>query len=94
MSAQILGTIFVLLFRVLDFYSILIVAWCLLSWLPRTRNRIFEDLREAINMVVAPYIGLFRRILPSFGGLDFSPVLALLVIQCIPNLLTRILLWL
>ena len=31
--------------------------------------------------VCDPYLRLFRRILPSFGGLDFSPIIAIIVLQ-------------
>jgi uncharacterized protein YggT (Ycf19 family) len=31
--------------------------------------------------VTEPYLGLFRRILPPFGPIDFSPIIGLLVLQ-------------
>jgi YggT family protein len=42
----------------------------------RTSNAILNFLRD----VSEPYLRIFRRIVPSFGALDFSPVLAILLL--------------
>jgi uncharacterized protein YggT (Ycf19 family) len=31
--------------------------------------------------IVEPYLGVFRRFIPAFGGMDFSPLAAILVLQ-------------
>jgi YggT family protein len=36
-----------------------------------------------LNDVVEPYLRLFRRLMPSLGGLDFSPVLAILTLYVV-----------
>jgi len=33
--------------------------------------------------VCEPFLRLFRRVLPSFGGLDFSPILAIITLEII-----------
>lgn len=73
--------------RLLDLYQILIIIWCILSWLPQPREGILADLIGAIDSLVSPYINIFRRFLPPLGGLDFSPVLAILVLQLIERAL-------
>ncbi len=69
--------------RLVDFYGILIFAYVILSWF-RPSGVIF-DIYRTLAMVCEPYIGLFRRILPvaqvGGGGLDFSPFVAILVLQ-------------
>ena len=76
-----------------NFYNILIVAYCLMSWLPVARaTGIVRDACEAVAMVVEPYLGLFRRFIPPFGGVDFSPVIAILALQFIERFLLRIIL--
>lgn len=77
--------------RLFDFYSLLIFAWCLLSWLPLPREGILADIVGAVDLLVSPYINLFRRFIPPFGGLDFSPILAIVVLQLIERFLIRIL---
>ncbi len=67
-------------------YTLLIFAYILTSLaftaglrIPysRTSDAILGFLRD----VCEPYLRLFRRILPSFGGLDFSPILGIIVLQ-------------
>lgn len=77
--------------RLFDFYAILIVVWCILSWLPMPRDGILADIVGAIDTLVSPFINLFRRFIPPFGGLDFSPMLAILALQLIERLLIGIL---
>ena len=71
------------LMRLLDFYQILIIVWCILSWFPMPREGVIADLIGAVDALVSPYINLFRRFIPPFGGLDFSPMLAILVLGVI-----------
>jgi YggT family protein len=37
--------------------------------------------------VCEPYLRLFRRLLPAFGGFDFTPILAILVLYIARSLL-------
>ncbi|MBR3158886.1 MAG: YggT family protein [Atopobiaceae bacterium] len=73
--------------RIFGFYEVLIIIWCILSWLPIPREGILADLVGAIDALVRPYIQLFQRFIPPFGGLDFSPILAILVLGFIERAL-------
>ncbi len=86
-----MATIIVFLYRLLDFYSILIVVWCIMSWIPIRSDGIVADVARALDTLVSPYMNLFRRIIPPFGGIDFSPILAIVVIQLIQRFFIRIL---
>lgn len=77
--------------RLFDFYALLIFVWCILSWIPMRRDGILSDIAGAIDTLVSPYVNLFRRFIPPFGGLDFSPILAIIVLQLIERLLLGIL---
>ena len=77
--------------RLFDFYALLIFVWCILSWIPIRRDGILSDIAGAIDTLVSPYVNLFRRFIPPFGGLDFSPILAIVVLQLIERLLLGIL---
>lgn len=78
-------------YRLIDFYEILIIVWCILSWIPIPREGIISDIAGAIDTLVSPYINLFRRFIPPFGGLDFSPILAIVILQLVERLLLGIL---
>lgn len=77
--------------RLFDFYQILIVVWCILSWLPIPREGVIHDIVGAIDTLVSPYINLFRRFIPPFGGLDFSPILAIVVLGLLQRFIIGIL---
>jgi YggT family protein len=69
----------VLVDRVLYFYGMLILVYVIMSWF-RPSGFFFEIFR-VIGSVVEPYIGLFRRLMPNTGAIDFSPLAAILVLQ-------------
>ncbi len=76
---------------VLNFYGLLILAYVIISWF-RPTGFLFEFFR-VIGSVVEPYIGLFRRFMPNTGAIDFSPLVAILVLQYLirPLLITLLL---
>ena len=65
--------------RVLDFYALLILAYVVISWF--RPSGFLYDVFQVIGTVVEPYISLFRRFMPSTGAVDFSPLVAILVLQ-------------
>lgn len=73
------------------FYETLILIWCILSWFLVREGGIFYDIGTVINRLVEPYVGLFRRFIPPLGGADFSPVVAILVLNVVGNIVVRIL---
>ena len=77
--------------RVFRIYNILIIIWCVLSWIPRGSG-VIEDFRGAIGMLVEPWLNIFRRFIPPLGGIDFSPIVAIFALEAIERLLLAILL--
>lgn len=84
--------IVVLIQRLFNIYEVLIVVWCLLSWAPMRGGGFLDDVRGAIGMLVEPYLGIFRRVIPPFGGIDFSPVVAILALGIIERLVFSLIL--
>lgn len=75
-----------------NFYSFLVLAYCLISWFPIRSGGLMEDIGAVLQSIVGPYLNLFRRFLPPMGGIDWSPVLAILVLNLLENLIIRLLL--
>ena len=71
---------------VADFYMLLIFAYVIMSWFP-TMSGWVATLYEALSRICEPYLRLFRKIIPPVGGLDFSPIVAVVVLQLIVRLL-------
>jgi uncharacterized protein YggT (Ycf19 family) len=69
-------------------YTLLIILYIVIQLLfsvglrppySRTMDVILKFLRD----ICEPFLRIFRRILPTFGGLDFSPILAIFTLQII-----------
>jgi YggT family protein len=52
----------------------------------------YHPIRRSIDGVVEPMLSPIRRVVPSLGGLDFSPLVLIILIQLLSNLLIRVLL--
>ncbi|HEY9089192.1 MAG TPA: YggT family protein [Anaerolineaceae bacterium] len=50
----------------------------------------FHPVRQFINRIVGPLLTPIRRVLPTFGGLDFSPFLLMIIVQLVQNILIRL----
>ena len=63
-----------LLVRLIDIYSLIIVAAVVVSWigLPRSHPAV-----RFLHALTEPVLAPIRKILPSVGGMDFSPVVVL-----------------
>jgi YggT family protein len=51
----------------------------------------YHPIRRAIDGVVEPMLAPIRRFVPLLGGLDFSPLVLILLIQLLANFLIRVL---
>jgi len=73
-------------------YALVVFLYVLSSWirLPYSLNPVQRFLYD----VCEPYLRLWRRVLPSFGPLDLSPMVAIFALvvvgQIVVNLLDRL----
>ncbi|MHB0857784.1 MAG: YggT family protein [Anaerolineae bacterium] len=68
--------------------NLVILARVLLTWIPMSRGNQFV---EIIFAITEPILGPIRRVLPSLGGLDLSPIVALLLLEMLRTLVLRLL---
>ena len=73
---------------VLQLYTWVIVIWALMSWLVgfgvvNPRNNFVRQVLYFLDAVTEPARRPIRRIIPSLGGVDLSPLVLLLLIQFI-----------
>lgn len=69
-------------------FSILVFARVIISWMGSGST---HPLVLLVYRLTEPVLAPVRSILPSFGGLDFSPVLVLIGIQVLERVLIRVL---
>jgi YggT family protein len=61
-------------------YILLIFVYVLSSWVRLPYSPWLRRVQDFLRDVCEPYLRLFRRLLPSFGPLDLSPVVGVLVL--------------
>ena len=78
--------------NLVNLYLFLIILRIFLTWIPSVNweNQPWHTLRA----IVDPYLGIFRMIIPPIGGLDFSPIVAILVLQLLAYAVIYLLLFL
>jgi YggT family protein len=52
-------------------------------------NRTVDAILSFLREVSEPFLRIFRRVLPSFGGFDFSPILAIFALAIINGVVVR-----
>ena len=72
---------------VITFLMVAIVGRAILSFvIPMAGARphpILLNISYVVNLVTEPLIGPIRRVLPTIGALDFSPLLAIIILSVI-----------
>jgi YggT family protein len=75
-------------------YTLLIILYIVVNLLfsvglrppySRSINAVLGFLRD----VCEPFLRIFRRLIPSFGGLDFSPILAIVTLQIVNSVVVN-----
>jgi YggT family protein len=88
----VLFSLFAILDLLLRVLMWIIVGQIILSWLIvfnviNTSNNFVRSMLNALDRMTAPLYRPIRRLLPDFGGLDFSPMVILLLIYALRILL-------
>jgi YggT family protein len=72
-------------------YGLVLFVYILTSWLRLPYSPTLSRIQRFLYDVCEPYLRLFRRLLPSTGPLDLSPILAFIALGVIDRLLIWIL---
>src|SRR5437773_10541280 len=67
-------------------YTLVIFAYIITSWLRLPYSPALNRIQRFLYDVADPYLRIFRRVLPSAGPLDFSPIVAVLVLVALDGL--------
>ncbi len=83
-----------LVYDILDIYSAIIIASAIMSWLVafgvvNVRNQFIRVIVDFLYRITEPVLRPIRRLLPNLGGIDISPVVALLLIIVIQHLIAN-----
>ena len=88
-------SIFILLDSVITIYLWVIIINAILSWLVafnilNTQNRFVFAVLDATYKITDPVLNKIRRFIPTFGSIDVSPVILILILMFLRNLIFEI----
>jgi YggT family protein len=72
-------------------YSLVIFAYILTSWVRMPYSPSLNRIQRFLYDVCEPYLRIFRRILPTFGPLDLSPIIGVAFLYILLAVLRSIL---
>lgn len=81
-----------LIMRILDIYYYIIIAVAIISWLIafnviNLHNDLVRSIWTTLNKLTEPVLSRVRRYIPSFSGVDISPIIVILAIWFIKDLI-------
>ena len=68
-------------------YTLMLFVRIISSWVPEWRE---TKVVQFVSFYTDPYLDLFRRVIPPLGGIDFSPILAFILLSIIESILLSI----
>ena len=85
-------SLFSILDMLLQLVVYIIIAQVIVSWLVafnviNTQSGFVRSALTALDRLTGPIYRPIRKVMPDFGGIDFSPIVVLLAIQIIRKLL-------
>jgi YggT family protein len=73
-----------LLYQLLNLYSLIVLVAVIASWVQLSP---YNPIGRVVYGLTEPLLQPIRRVLPPMGGLDFSPLVLLLLVQLVKRLL-------
>ena len=91
MLSPVVSSILYVFNTLIDLYELTIIVAVVASWLIvfgvlSTRNQLARSLIQALDALTEPVFRQVRRVIPSIGGIDFSPILVFIVLEVLRRL--------
>jgi len=88
-------SIFILLDNIITIYLWIIIINAVLSWLVafnilNTQNRFVFAVLDATHKMTDPALNKIRNFIPTFGSIDVSPVVLILILMFLRNIIFEI----
>ena len=88
-------SIFILLDSIITIYLWIIIINAILSWLVafnilNTQNRFVFSVLDATYKMTDPALNKIRSFIPTFGSIDISPVILILLLMFLRNIIFEI----
>lgn len=73
--------------NIIQIYSIILVIYALLSWFPGAQE---SALGQMVHRLVEPFLSLFKKLPLQFAGLDFTVLVAILLLNFLERLVAQL----
>ena len=88
-------SIFILIDSIITIYLWIIIINAILSWLVafnilNTQNRFVFSVLDTTYKMTDPALNKIRRFIPTFGSIDISPVILILLLMFLRNIIFEI----
>ena len=83
-----------IIFQVLQVYKYAVIIYVILSMLIsfniiNTNNRIISIVMDFLFKLIEPLLRVIRNVIPSFGAIDVSPVILIIIIEAFQYIMTK-----
>lgn len=73
--------------QLIGIYVLVLLARIVLSWFPVNPSGPFASINRVLFQVTEPVLGPARRMIPSIGPIDISPIAVFIVLRLVQGLL-------
>ena len=82
-----------ILFQLLQFYKYAVIIYVIISMLVsfniiNTNNKIISIIMDFLFRLIEPLLSI-RKVVPSFGAIDISPVILIILIEAFQYIITK-----
>ena len=83
-----------IIFQVLQIYKYAVIIYVILSMLIsfnviNNNNRIISIVMDFLFKLIEPLLRVIRNVIPSFGAIDVSPVILIIIIEAFQYIMTK-----
>jgi YggT family protein len=91
MFSPVISSILYVFNTLIDLYEFVVIVAVVASWLIvfgvlSTRNQLARSLISALDALTEPVFRQVRRVIPSIGGIDLSPIIVFIILEVLRRL--------
>jgi YggT family protein len=73
--------------QLISLYTLVIFVRIILSWFPVSPGGAFGQVNRVLYQITEPVLGPARRIIPSLGPIDISPIVVVVALSFVQSML-------
>ncbi len=73
--------------QLISLYTLVIFVRIILSWFPVSPGGAFGQVNRVLYQITEPVLGPARRLIPSLGPIDISPIIVVVALSFVQSML-------